>query len=168
MLLQRVVLPAGFLHLECRLRGNNDQICNVFNTILLCPPPPPPGGCFNHGERGGPRPGRLRQHVRAQQLQTRPPSSTTGPVGRNTVLPGTRYSAGLLFVSPPVFSLCLFDSTSSVSLPPPPRRLALHSAPPLSPLHPLSNLLSCLSFLSLSRFLPRFSIFLPCRVSKSS
>lgn len=68
----------------------------------------------------------------------------------------------------PVFSLCLFDSTSSVSLPPPPRRLALHSAPPLSPLHPLSNLLSCLSFLSLSRFLPRFSIFLPCRVSKSS
>lgn len=141
MLLQRVALSTGFLHRECQLPGNSDQICNVFNAILLYPPRPPPGGCFNHGERGGPRPGRLRQHVRAQQLQTRPPSSTTGPVGRNAVLPGTRYSAGLLFVPPPHPPPPSFLSVCSTPLLPSPSlrplavwlctqpRLCLHSIP---------------------------------------
>ena len=39
-----------------------------------------PGGGVDYGERGGTCPGRLRQHVCTQQLQTWPPRSTPRPV----------------------------------------------------------------------------------------
>ena len=123
----------------------------LFHRFKL--PFPISGGCVNYSERGGSCLGRLRQHVCAQQLQTRAPRSKTGPLGRNTILPGTRYykqEQNTQTLSPSFLCLPHFLSLCSAPLPslPPLSGSALN--PSLSPLKPAL----LLSFLSLPCFLP--------------
>lgn len=51
-------------------------MCLLASTFFFLP-----GGPVEHRERGRPRPSRVRQHVRPQQLQTRPPGSQAGAGG---------------------------------------------------------------------------------------
>lgn len=51
-------------------------MCLIASAFFLLP-----GGPVEHRERGRPRPGCVRQHVRPQQLQTRPPGSQAGAGG---------------------------------------------------------------------------------------